>query len=205
LLSEALGMTTDASRFVNLSDGGHFENLGLYEAVRRRCRVIVVVDGGCDPNYSLGDLGNAIRKCRVDLGVEIDFGKSLNGICNRTSRIAIGHITYKYKDKKSGLTKQSFGRLVYVKPVIVPEAAQQEPIDVVTYQREHDTFPHETTADQFFSESQFESYRRLGLHTILTASEFKDELTLFVDVGPSSKTFSTPPTAHPEEVIATTA
>src|SRR5262249_48224812 len=75
LIDEALGLTTDNSRYVYLSDGGHFENLGLYEAVRRRCRFIVAVDAGCDGGFSFADLGNAMRKIHIDLGVKIRFVK----------------------------------------------------------------------------------------------------------------------------------
>jgi hypothetical protein len=32
------------------------------------------------------------------------------------------------------------------------------------WRMEHPTFPHETTADQLFDESQFEAYRALGEH-----------------------------------------
>ena len=73
LVNELIGNTTDRSNFVNLSDGGHFENLGLYEMVRRRCRTIVVSDGGCDPNFAFEELGNAVRKISLDLGVTITF------------------------------------------------------------------------------------------------------------------------------------
>jgi hypothetical protein len=73
LLSEMFGETTDRSGFVYLSDGGHFENLGLYAMVLRRCRLIVVSDAGCDPHGTFEDLGNAIRKIRIDLGVPIDL------------------------------------------------------------------------------------------------------------------------------------
>src|SRR5262249_28272278 len=62
LVEETFGLTTDERRYVYLSDGGHFENLGLYEMVRRRCRYIVAVDAGCDPDYTFEDLGNAVRK-----------------------------------------------------------------------------------------------------------------------------------------------
>src|SRR5260221_6787020 len=73
LIKEAFGLTNNTSAYVYLSDGGHFENLALYEMVLRRCRHIVVVDGGCDPDYQFEDLGNALRKIRVDLGISIAF------------------------------------------------------------------------------------------------------------------------------------
>ena len=73
LLSELLGMADESSKYVYLSDGGHFENLGIYELVRRGCRFIVACDAGMDPGFEFEDLGNAIRKCQVDLGVTIDL------------------------------------------------------------------------------------------------------------------------------------
>ena len=73
IVNEALGQTSDESEYVYLSDGGHFENLAIYEMVRRRCRTIVVLDGGCDPEFRYEDLGNALRKIRIDLGIPIDF------------------------------------------------------------------------------------------------------------------------------------
>jgi hypothetical protein len=72
---EALGRTNDRHPYVYLSDGGHFENLGLYEMVLRRCHTIVVSDGGCDPGATFEDLGNAVRKIRIDFGIPIEFEK----------------------------------------------------------------------------------------------------------------------------------
>ena len=56
-----------------LSDGGHFENLGAYELIRRRVRLIVVVDAEADPDYRFEGLGNLVRKARVDFEAEIEF------------------------------------------------------------------------------------------------------------------------------------
>lgn len=67
MIQEAFGLTSDRKRYVYLSDGGHFENLGLYEMVRRRCHLIVVSDAGCDPACGLEDLGNALRNLNVDV------------------------------------------------------------------------------------------------------------------------------------------
>ena len=71
LLSELFAQSNGRSRYVNVSDGGHFDNLGLYELVRRRCRYIVVCDSEADPDLAFEGLGGAIRKCRADFGVEI--------------------------------------------------------------------------------------------------------------------------------------
>ena len=73
LAEETFGLTTDDKPYVYLSDGGHFENLGLYEMVRRRCRFIVAIDAGCDPDFAFEDLGNAVRKIFIDLGIRIQI------------------------------------------------------------------------------------------------------------------------------------
>ncbi len=76
-IDEAFGLTNDTNTWVYLSDGGHFENLGLYEMVLRRCKVIIVSDAGADPTYIYEDLGNAVRKIRVDLGIAIEFRRPM--------------------------------------------------------------------------------------------------------------------------------
>ena len=151
LIAEASGETTDTKPYVYLTDGGHFENLGIYEMVLRRCRFIVAVDSTADPDFNFSDLGNAIHKIRVDMGIRIDFeGKPEKG-----RYCAIATIKYSEVD---GTDKDCDGILIYMKPTLDGE----EPIDIKHYHSKHSSFPHETTGDQWFSESQFESYRALG-------------------------------------------
>ena len=169
-LKEGLGLTDSTSPYVYLSDGGHFENLGLYEMILRRCRLIVVSDAGCDPDCALEDLGNAIRKIRVDLGVKIEmkkfeiFSRDDEAGKDRGHYCAIGEIDYGAAD--AGGRK---GTLIYLKPALIGG----EPRDVYNYSRQSKEFPHESTADQWFSESQFESYRALGQRTIEWLFSFK--------------------------------
>ena len=163
LLREMFGRTTDVNPYVYLSDGGHFENLGLYEMVVRRCRYIVVSDAGCDANYAFEDLGNALRKIRIDLGIPIEFPDGLEidaahvGKGNQHNAVAL--IRYSAVDGHV-----DDGVLLYLKATL----SGDEPIDVRNYAAAHNDFPHETTANQWFGESQFESYRMLGLHSVKT-------------------------------------
>ncbi len=90
VIREAAGLTTQDSEYVYLSDGGHFENLGLDEMVMRRCRSIVVIDSGCDADYTYEDLGNALRKVRIDLGVNIDFRTGVHRRPARTEETLCG-------------------------------------------------------------------------------------------------------------------
>ena len=62
LLREFLGLTDESSAYVHLSDGGHFENLAVYELVRRRCRFIVACDAGQDGGFLFEDLAGLIAK-----------------------------------------------------------------------------------------------------------------------------------------------
>jgi hypothetical protein len=157
LISEALGITTADRPYVYLSDGGHFENLGIYEMIRRRCRLIVVSDGGEDHKMSFTDLGNAVRRAELDFGVKIRFESfSITGqVGDTTPCFAIGEITYpEQPDRK--------GTLLYLKPCRNDKA----PLSVRSYAAASQLFPHEPTTDQFFGETQFEAYRALGEYTI---------------------------------------
>ena len=162
IVQEALGLADDTAGYVYLSDGGHFENLGLYEMVLRRCRMVVIGDGSSDEQYTFQSLGLAIRQIRVDLGVPITFekfhitGKSKN---EKGTYCAIGTIHYSCVDDGP---KESDGSLIIIKATLTGD----EPRDVLNYASEHDTFPQEFIGDQWFSESQFESYRTLGSHII---------------------------------------
>ncbi len=172
LLRELLGQTDDYSKFVNLSDGGHFDNLGLYEVVLRRCRRVVVSDAGCDPGHAFGDLGDAIRKIRVDFGIPVEFESEIripargkDGETGPGVLCALGTIHYSAVD---GTDPRLDGRLLYLKPTLARRPATTVPYDVQAYARTSEAFPHESTVDQWFSESQFESYRALGDHVVHT-------------------------------------
>jgi hypothetical protein len=157
-LKELAGATTDQGNWIYLSDGGHFENLGLYEMIRRRCRFIVVSDAGCDPKATFEDLGNAVRKIYIDFGVSISF-EQLTIEARKTPPVpgvscAIGTIKYPNSDQ--------LGWLLYIKPGY----HGTERADIRSYASFHEEFPHESTTDQWFSESQLEAYRALGAHTL---------------------------------------
>jgi hypothetical protein len=174
LFREATGLTNNSSSWVFLSDGGHFENLGLYEMVLRRCRHIIVCDATADDKYAFSDLGNAVRKIRIDLGIPIDFDAihieppdpKNPGTAQVRRYCALGNIRYSKVDNPSrstGLRRDpEDGLLLYIKPVVYEDC----PVDIRNYVKTNPSFPHESTGDQFFSETQFESYRALGAHCI---------------------------------------
>lgn len=161
LSKELFGLTDADSAYVNLSDGGHFDNMGLYELVRRRCRYIIVSDAEQDPNLTFASLTTVLRTCRTDFGVEITIaldriGKNDEGYSG--AHCVVGKIAYPDDPEHPGY-------LLYLKSSLTGD----EPADVIGYHTGHPEFPHQTTADQWFTEAQFESYRKLGLHIVESA------------------------------------
>jgi hypothetical protein len=157
LLAELFGMSDSDARYVYLSDGGHFENLGIYELVRRRCRLIVVIDASADSELNFEDLGNAIRKCATDLHIEIDIDvrdiEPAEPKKFSKAHCVVGNILYERTDPGA-----ENGTLLYVKPSLM----ETEFADLRNYRKANESFPHQSTADQWFDETQFESYRSLG-------------------------------------------
>jgi len=159
LFAELTGSATAQAKWINLTDGGHFDNLGVYELIRRRCRLIVVTDAGCDPKYQFEDLANTVRKCWTDLGVNIRFEHfepmhRLKDSRNCGVHGAVGRIEY---DRKG-----PHGAIIYLKSSMTGD----EWPDIRQYADTHEDFPQETTADQFFDENQFEAYRHLGYKVV---------------------------------------
>ena len=176
LFAEAFGLTDNDHPYVYLTDGGHFENLALYEMILRRCRYIVVSDSGQDGDFTFEDLGNALSKIRVDLGVPIKFGRiplsarpekqekydpANADAASAQSYCAIARICYSCVDSVPG-GKAKDGFLLYIKPAL----NGTEPADVFHYARLHPQFPHEPTSQQLYTEAQFESYRELGSYVM---------------------------------------
>ena len=165
LLNETLGQTSEDKMYLNVTDGGHFENLAIYEMVRRRCQFIVVSDGAADAKFTFGEIANAIEKCKVDLGVEIRFRGKINIPSRNASeeerkkgqRFAVADIIY----PASRHTERRKGCLLYLRPTLLGN----EPVNITHYAKANTAFPHQSTGDQFFDEKQFEAYRELGFLT----------------------------------------
>lgn len=166
--------TTADNSYLFLTDGGHIENLGVYGLLRRRCKLIIVVDGEADPDYEFGSLVRLERFARIDLGVSIDLDWSAIGARSRLAsaagkkgpvpvdpakgpHAALGYIRY---PAVAGDTEPEAGLLLYLKASLTGDENDY----VAAYKAAHPTFPQESTADQFFSEEQFEVYRALGEH-----------------------------------------
>lgn len=159
LFREMFGQIDEASSFVNLSDGGHLENLGVYELLKRRCKYIIVCDGERDPDLNFGALAKLMRYAKIDLGIDIEI--DLEELRKRSDGFSKAHCALGkvfYPPSPSGDGDRQVGYLVYIKSSL----AGDEPESIREYRSSHEDFPHQSTGDQFFDEAQFESYRSLG-------------------------------------------
>ena len=166
-----------------LSDGGHFENTGVFELLRRRVGFIVSCDCGADPQYTFEDLANLMRLARIDFGAEFtliqpdeaselgpngdaltpyfalkesDLGNSEKSPHGQDQKCALLY-RVRYATSREGEPAESI--LLVLKPRLVACA----PLDLFEYQSKNPSFPQQTTFDQFFDEAQWESYRKLGV------------------------------------------
>jgi len=178
LAREIFMRTHERAALVNISDGGHTgDNVGIYPLLQRRCRVIVACDAERDAALTFGSITEALRHAYIDLGIDVDIDFTMlrpdpeTGLSR--SHCAVGLIKYpplsrfgrqdelpKMTDPNPPDDQEMVGYLIYLKSSLTGD----EPEPVLNYKATHKPFPHESTVDQFFDDSQFESYRALGVH-----------------------------------------
>lgn len=173
LMRELMGKLTDNSLNISLSDGGHYDNMGLYELFRRECRFIVCGDGECDPHLQFNGLTEALRMAQIDFGIIVEM-EGLDALRAGDRSHAIGKIRY---------SNGRVGWLLYLKQSLGGDDSLRATLGDALYQssskrsdcRRYDAgayvaeyksrnadFPHQSTGDQFFDEAQFECTRAVG-------------------------------------------
>ncbi len=173
------------NKMINISDGGHIENLGVMELLRRQCRLIIAVDAGADPSFSFGDLTNLTIRARNELGLDLRFRPDSipekvlrpfpsSGYSQKRYAIAdIFQLWEKMEENGKEVVKhyknKKVGTFVYVKSTVTapegrPNLTPADGLKYGTYKYKiyHPDFPHEPTSDQFFDPVQWESYFQLG-------------------------------------------
>jgi hypothetical protein len=185
-IAEMFGWLNEKRKSVYLTDGGHIDNIGLYELLRRRCKVIIVVDAEADPQMAFGAFNIVERYALIDLGVRIDLPwQQISNVAKATGakidkegdapkepgpHVAVGEICYPGGRK---------GALVYIKSSLTGDENDY----IFHYKKRYGSFPHETTLDQLFTEEQFEAYRALGFHA---AYRFFDRRDCFAYPDPAA-------------------
>ena len=166
LLREMAGRTSLTRRWVYVTDGGHYENLGLVEALRRGATEIVVLDASGDAPDSWSAFGLAVQTARADLGVEIDLDptkmRPRAGGTGAPTLVVQGTCTY-----PNGVRAD-----LWLCKLALPEVASW---DVLAWAKGHPAFPHDSTAQQLYGDREFEAYRALGELAASTALRMYDE------------------------------
>lgn len=162
LLREMTGIGMDERNpWLNLSDGGHIENMGLYELLRRRCKFIVCVDGEADPRSTFEGQLTLVRHAQIDFGVRLE--PRLDDIrLDPKSTLSRTHshlLRIHYPDAGPG-KPEAIGLMLYLKLSLTGDETEL----LKRYRSISPDFPHESTLDQFYTEEQFEAYRQLGVH-----------------------------------------
>ncbi len=177
LLREVAGVFDPANRFLLITDGGHYENLGLVELLRQRCRTVYCIDASGDSPPLATTLGNAIALAKEELGVTIELDKPLDlvpgsadpltpkdplaDLSARLSKAVVvtGEVSYPEPFQVAGEPSPSAAaKLILVKTRLHPDL----PVEVLSYAQQHPTFPNDSTSDQWFDEGQFNAYYELG-------------------------------------------
>ena len=152
---ELSGLMSEKTRYVNVSDGGHIENLGIHELLRRRCKYIIAVDGEADPQRSFGGLLTVTQLAGIDLGVRID--PDLSDL--RIDQAGKGHAHFELS--RINYSNGQLGLLLYIKSSLTGNESEF----LQKYHAEHPDFPHESTANNSSAR------RRLGLCSLGTHRE----------------------------------
>jgi hypothetical protein len=160
LFQELLSTADEDSAFVQVSDGGHIENLGVYELLRRRCRFIVAVDGEHDEMMTFHGLTNLQRLAYIDFGITIEA--NLDDLRLGNEGLSRSHFRFcRIRYPLGQLDQQEeIGYLIYLKLSLTGNEGEF----IRRFKLDEPSFPHHSTANQFFTEVQFEAYRALGEH-----------------------------------------
>lgn len=182
LLRELSGSLSANSRLVYVSDGGHTgDNNGLLPLVQRRCKTIVIADFEEDGKYSFGSFSQGIRLAKAIYNADIKINlmpllpkPTDDGLPISPTSVVEGTIHYPAMHGQPEME----GKIVYLKSSVSllhassgahrrgaqPDQTETAPVFMLNYYKSNPTFPHQSTADQYFDEIQFEAYRMLGEH-----------------------------------------
>lgn len=173
LLREMAGSSPGSARYVYVSDGGHFDNLGLVELLARRCDWIFTIDASGDAIDTFGTLGQALSIAQAELGITVDIdpagdmAPSADAPTLVRSTFSRGVIHYPARPAIDGVGEiaAAGGTIIVVKAGVPADA----PWDVASYHRRYPRFPTDPTTDQLYPAPRFDAYVSLGRFAMRSA------------------------------------
>lgn len=186
LLREVFGVHSHRDRLLHVTDGAHYDNLGLVELFRRRCTQIFCIDASNEEPPTAASLTHALTLATQELGVRVHLDQPWRAEPGSeqawdpdsplTTRLAQSPIITGtiYYPPESGLNHEIRGRLVVARAVLWPEL----PYPLLSYAARHSEFPHDNTSDQWFDHAKFSAYTELGRRLGAAAREAGPSLQL---------------------------
>ena len=170
LWAEAAGRLSYRATWMYVTDGGHHDNLGLVEALRRGASNIIVLDASGDKPDTWFTLGGAMALARTDAGVEIDLDPTT--MVRGGRKLAPGQVVRPWAhgrfyrpQEMDGLPRQGD---IWVCKLGWWSGA---PWDVLAYARGHSTYPCDGTLEQLYNADEFRAYHQLGAATVLDGAK----------------------------------
>ncbi len=172
-LAELIGRFKSTARYIYVSDGGHWENLGLVELLRRGCTEVWCLSAAGDGADRFTTLGQAFALARAELGVEVQVdltplraGPSPDAATSADPLVGAGRLAAHGAVLGSiAYPDGTRGRIVIVETALTADL----PWAVRAYAEATADFPDVSTGDQLFDHQQFEAYRALGHHQVRQA------------------------------------
>jgi len=181
LWAEAAGHTSYRATWVNVTDGGHYDNLGLVEALRRGARNVVVLDASGDRPDTWFTLGGAMALARSDAGVDITLDPTImaNGNGQGTpARLGKGQVRQPWA--RGSFARRDGQAVNGQRPAAAPPEGQLwicklgwwdgAPWDVRAYAAGHPAYPCDSTLQQLYDGAEFEAYQELGVCSVKAAA-----------------------------------
>jgi hypothetical protein len=163
LFREMFGIDHPQSMFLYVTDGGHYENMGLVELIRRRCKYIFCVDASGDRQDTFSTLAGALSLARSELGVAVDIDPTQMAPDPEVTKT-------RAENGLPPIVRQTFcrGRIMYPEGergqliVIKAGVPADAPYDLANYYNHHRSFPCDSTLDQLYDADRFNAYSELG-------------------------------------------
>jgi len=171
---EVFGIHSDHSRLLLCTDGGHYDNLGLVETLRRRYELVYCFDASGATEPMADTLAGALMLAREELGVEIELDDPedlvpgsgnpfdppgpFSKLNSRLAKSAVISGTIHYPP--TGNQEAMEGRLIFAQA----DLTHGLPYDILEYTQDDPGFPNDGTADQWFDCDRFDAYKALGTY-----------------------------------------
>jgi hypothetical protein len=174
LYAEAAGHTSYRDTWMCVTDGGHYDNLGLVEALKRAPALgvthLLVLDASGDKADTWSTLGGSIALARSDAETEIVINpmRMITPPKSSAPKLGSGQVVRPWA---SGTFTQAPAGTGRDRTLVVCKLGwwTGAPWDVRAYAAGHPAYPADSTAEQLYDSAEFDAYRELGACSVKLA------------------------------------